>query len=99
MPNNMKKAGRKYKYGAPVYNKQGTRVPGMYQGGREIHLPPDHEMAHVTQIPPYPGDKPKHNWNEKLNRLVNKRKKRKEKGRSTKNIQKRINKEYNKINP
>jgi hypothetical protein len=50
--------------------------------------------------------KPKHNWNDKLTKLSNKRRdskaKDEEKGKKsgkTKRIQKRINKEYKKINP
>ena len=37
------------------------------------------------------------NWNKKLTRLVNKRTKRKEKGKDTSRVQKRINKEMKKI--
>jgi hypothetical protein len=50
--------------------------------------------------------KPKHNWNDKLTKLSNKRRdskakdeKKGKKSRKTKRIQKRINKEYKKINP
>ena len=41
----------------------------------------------------------KPNWNKKLTRLTNIRDKKKEKGKSTERIQKKINKEYYKLNP
>ena len=41
----------------------------------------------------------KPNWNKKLSKLTEKRQKKKDKGKDTTRVQKRINKEYYKINP
>lgn len=43
------------------------------------------------------GSKQAKNWNKKLTRLTEKRSKRKEKGKSTKRVQKRINKEMKRV--
>ena len=87
------KKGKHMQYGgAPVYNAKGMKVPGMYQdGGDTVPQPP--EPIGIK------SDESDHNWNKKLNRLVKTRTKKKNKGKDTTRVQKKINKEYKKINP
>jgi hypothetical protein len=70
-----------------VYRKEGQKVKKILIG----------------EGPGLPGGKSdvetKPNWNKKLSRLTNKRTKKQDKGKDTTRVQKRINKEYYKINP
>ena len=59
------------------------------QGGQLAETTPREEVSNVSSQAK--------NWNKKLTRLTEKRSKRKEKGKSTKRVQKRINKEMKRI--
>lgn len=93
------------------YMYGGKKVPGMFeddrmmyggmkkkrmQAGAETRIE-DTVRAEENVVASKSNKAP--NWNKKLNRLTEKRSKRKDKGKSTKRVQKRINKEYKKINP
>jgi hypothetical protein len=68
------------------------------QYGEEVEKTPEdkkrHEMVHGTDeaAEAQSGSNQAKNWNKKLTRLTDKRAKRKEKGKSTTRVQKRINK-------
>lgn len=92
------------------YMHGGQRVPGMFeddrmkkrmQYGAEFPTAPEKEDIYEKKREDEAGESGSNqakNWNKKLTRLTDKRAKRKDKGKSTKGVQKRINKEYKKIN-
>ena len=101
----------KYRFGGHSLQSRGVggrKVPGMYQDGGALGKNRRYQQGQETpSVEENTGqmqmqdvfDKPSHNWNDKLTRLSKKRTKRKDKGKSTKGVQRRINKEYKKINP